>query len=317
MKSIVLIIPFFGKWPTWFNAHLLSIKENPTVDWIFYTDCEIPKEMPSNCTFIKSTISQMETLFSEKIGVPVYIDKSYKLCDLKPSYGHVFEDIINDYDFWGFTDVDIIWGDIRKEMTNEILENFDIISSRKGFISGHFNLLRNTEKINKLYRKNDWYKAPFSNREMKRFCEGTFTEITKEAIEGGIVSVKWDRILCNQERGRDSHQEYYLDRWLWKAGKMLELKHGKSIDEVMYLHFINWKRTMKYCEVEYADSPVQFYISYNGIHYNTHSRIGKASNGFKNLFNGYWVQQYIRIKKFRLKSLIKRISRKVKPTLKK
>lgn len=307
MKSIVFIIPFFGKWPIWFDAHLLSIKANPTVHWLFYTDCNIPDNYPPNCSFVNTNLQDMEVLFTTKIGVPVKIDKPYKLCDLKPSYGHVFEDAIRDFDFWGFTDVDIVWGDIRKNITHEVLVNFDVISSRKDLISGHFNLFKNKNSINWLYKKNDWYKALFSNRQMKRFCEGTFSEITKEAIKEGIIKVKWDEILCNQEKGRDSHQEYYLDKWLWKDGKILELKNGEPIDEVMYLHFINWKRTMKYCEVKYNENPNQFYISYEGMHYQPHSKIAKLLNDIKNLFNGY----YFRLKRKKAISSGKKILKKI------
>lgn len=304
MKSIIFIIPYFGKWPLWFDAHLLSIKANPTISWLFYTDCQIPEDAPANCTFVKSSMQEMEDLFSSKIGVSIKVDKPYKLCDLKPSYGHVFEDRLKEFDFWGFTDIDIIWGDIRKELNQTILNNYDIISSRNGLISGHFNLFRNQETVNKLYKKNDWYKKSFANRDMKRFCEGTFSDITKEAIKEGTIKVKWDRILCNKERGMDSRQEYYLDKWLWKDGKMLELKNGKPIKDVMYLHFINWKRKMKYCEVEYSKNPKPFYISYSAMHYIPHSGFSKALNGIKNLFNGYYA---ILSRKHILKKIKKRL----------
>jgi hypothetical protein len=45
---------------------------------------------------------------------------------------------------------------------------------------------------------------------------------------------------------------------------------------------------MKYCEVKYNDRPEQFYISYNGMHYNPHSKLTKAMNTLKNHFNGYY-----------------------------
>lgn len=304
MKSIVFILPFFGKWPIWFDGHLLSIKTNPTIHWLFYTDCNIPNDPPPNCRFVKSTLADMEVLFSSKIGVPITIDKPYKFCDLKPSYGHVFQEDIKDFDFWGFTDVDIIWGPIRKDMTPEILEQFDIVSSRNGLISGHFNLFKNIDPINKLYRKNDWYKKSYTDKKMKRFCEGTFSDITKEAINEGLLKVKWDEILCNQENDRDSHQEYYLDKWLWRDGKVLELKNGKPINEVMYLHFINWKRTMKFSKIKWQDNPQQFYISYTGMHYKPHSTFEILLNRFKNLYNGYYTILFRKRLEKKLKKLI-------------
>jgi hypothetical protein len=67
--------------------------------------------------------------------------------------GIVFNDYLNDFDFWGHCDVDIIWGDIRKYTTEKILHKYDIFSTRKGTISGHFSLFRNTLSINQLCRQ--------------------------------------------------------------------------------------------------------------------------------------------------------------------
>ncbi len=316
MKSIVFVIPYFGKWPVWFDAHLVSIKTNPTIDWLFFTDCIIPNEYPSNCKFIKSSLIEMETLFSEKIGFNIPIKKPYKLCDLKPSYGDVFSEYIEGYDFWGFTDIDIIWGNIRTKEIEYLLENYDLISSRKEVISGHFNLLKNNPTLNKLYQKDELYIKSFSAEKMMRFCEGTFSNIVTDALQDNIIKVYWQKILCNQERGIDSHQEYYLDKWLWKDGEMVELKNGKVVNEVMYLHFINWKKTIKYCEVEYNVHPNKFYISYNVIHYKTHSSIALWLNDFTNIFDGFRVRESKRIYKLQVRSLKKRIVRKLKKELK-
>lgn len=90
-----------------------------------------------------------------------------KFCDLKPAYADIFRDEVELYDYWGFCDMDIIWGDIRSYMTDDILNNYDIISSRKNAISGHFNLFRNTPQINQLYKKLPDYKKLFEVPEFK------------------------------------------------------------------------------------------------------------------------------------------------------
>lgn len=317
MKSIILIIPYFGKWPLWFDTFLISVAANPTVHWLCPTDCEIPAEHPVNIRFLPITLPELNIHVNKVVEAKVPLSPR-KFCDLKPAYAEIFAEEVKGHDFWGICDMDIVWGDIRKFITEDILKVYDIISSRKENISGHFNLFRNTQQINSLYKQLPNYKDLFEAPEFKWTDEVVLSNFIKTDPDFKALGLKvyWPNILCNQENGRDSHQEYYLDKWLWKDGKMLELKNGKPVDEIMYLHFINWKRTMQYCEVEYNVNPRQFYISYNGIHYNTNSSIAKAFNGFNYFFNGYWVQQYIRIKKLRLKSLIKRVRRKVKLLLK-
>ena len=79
--------------------------------------------------------------FEKKLGFPVALNSPYKLCDFKPSDGEVFEDYLNDYDYWGHCDVDLIWGDIRKFVTDELLEKYVRIFSR-----GHCSIYRNSSE---------------------------------------------------------------------------------------------------------------------------------------------------------------------------
>lgn len=288
--KVLLIIPYFGKWPLWFEATLVSIAKNPTVNWLCPTDCEIPTKHPKNITFLPLTLQDLNHHVNEIVDVKVPLT-ARKFCDLKPAYADIFSEHICEYDFWGFCDMDIIWGDIRKFITSDILKKYDIISSRKENISGHFNLFRNTPQINTLYKEIPEYKKLYEVPELKRTDEVVLSNFIKTNAKFKDLNLKvlWSEILCNQERGRDSHQEYYLDTWLWKDGKMLKLEKGQAIDEVMYLHFINWKRTFRYSEIRYQEQPKQFYISYSGIHYRTHTRLQKFWNKFKNSYDGYYM----------------------------
>ncbi|MAM29031.1 MAG: hypothetical protein CMC13_08410 [Flavobacteriaceae bacterium] len=303
MKSIVLIVPYLGKWPLWFDAHLVSIARNPTIDWLFITDCKIPGHYPDNIRFVSTTLGLLNTKINNTLGVEVPLSPR-KLCDIRPAYGNIFQDYITEYDFWGFCDVDIVWGDIRNCLSNEMLTNYDILSSRKQTISGHFTILKNTKEINSLYKLIPDYFEMLSLAQLMRIDEEAFTETLKDPDTYNKLNIWWDAYLMNHNKGR-AHQEYLLDKWLWKNGKMLELKNGKPIKEVMYLHFINWKRTMNYCKVEYKEHPKQFYISYNGIHYKQNSKISQILNDFKNLFNGYYALQ-------KRKRLLKKITKRLK-----
>ncbi|WP_339699870.1 DUF6625 family protein [uncultured Marixanthomonas sp.] len=306
MKSIVLIISYFGKWPLWFDAHLVSIAANSDIHWLCPTDCEIPKNHPPNIKFLPTTLSKLNTRINQAVLAEVPLTYR-KLCDLKLAYGDIFQEEIKEYDFWGICDMDIIWGDIRTFITEDVLSTYDIISSRKHNTSGHFTIFKNQKQLNTLYKSIPDYKSKLETVQLQRMDEEILTEYLWQKINHPskqTFQIKWDSILCNQENGRDSHQEYYLDTWLWKDGKMLELKNGKPVNEVMYLHFINWKRTMKYSQVNYKDNPNSFYISYKGIHYIPHSGFSKALNGIKNLFNGYYA---ILSRKHILKKIKKRL----------
>ncbi|SRX76502.1 DUF6625 family protein [Aequorivita antarctica] len=289
MHSIILIIPYFGKWPVWFDAYLCSVKTNPTINWLCPTDCEIPKNHPENIIFVPTTLVELNKHINLVVDANVPLN-ARKFCDLKPAYGDIFNEYIEGFDFWGICDMDIIWGDIRKFMTPEILNNFDIICSRPEAISGHFNLFRNTEKINSFYKSIPNYKTLFEMPKFMWFDEVVLTEHLKNLIgkDENPYRVFWDSELIKKGIESEIHQEYYLDRWLYKKGKIIDLFDNNK-KEYMYLHFINWKRTMTFSEIKYKDKPQQFYISYKGMHFKPHSSFSHRLNAIKNFYNGYYV----------------------------
>ena len=312
MKSIILILPYFGKWPIWFEAHMLSIAKNPTINWLIVTDCELPSNYPANIKFVSISLAALNAKVNAIVETNVPLTPR-KFCDLKPAYGAIFNEYIRAYDFWGFCDMDIIWGDIRKFITNEILEDYDIISSRKKEVSGHFNLFKNQFEINKMYEQVPNYKQLFSLKKGVFFDEHHFSKYIQNNTTNLLFNkIFWSSTLLNQEKGRDSHQEYYLDKWQWQNGKMVDM-HTK--EEVMYLHFINWKKTMKECEIKYENNNQFFYISYSAIHLEKHSLLEIYFNSFTNLFNGYYKKEWRRIFRKKMSSYKKRIKEKIKKHL--
>ena len=99
MKSIVLIIPYIGKWPLWFDAYLVSIAKNPSVNWLFITDCEIPIEFPKNVRFIPTTLKTLNNKINDVLQTQVPLT-GRKLCDIRPAYGKIFQNYIGEYNFW-------------------------------------------------------------------------------------------------------------------------------------------------------------------------------------------------------------------------
>ncbi len=47
LPSIGFVIPYFGNWPFWFPFFLESCRANPSINWIFHTDCGIPADLPT------------------------------------------------------------------------------------------------------------------------------------------------------------------------------------------------------------------------------------------------------------------------------
>jgi len=148
MKSIVFIVPYFGKFPSYFQIWLNSCKCNPTINWIIFTDIETPYSYPDNVKVINITFEKLRNYIQSKYDFPIDLHVPYKLCDYKPAYGEIFQEYISEYDYWGHCDVDLIWGNIRHFITEQLLsQKYD-----KLFNFGHCILYHNTKENNQTYR---------------------------------------------------------------------------------------------------------------------------------------------------------------------
>ena len=146
MKSIGILIPYFGRFPDWAELFFETLKQNSTIDFIIFTDCETKNFQAPNIIFHKTSFEDYVKLINSKLDFQVNPPNAYKLCDFRPLLGHIHSDIFKNYDFYGYTDIDLLFGDIRSFYTDEILSQYDVISTHEHRVSGQLALFRNNKK---------------------------------------------------------------------------------------------------------------------------------------------------------------------------
>lgn len=145
IRFVVLVV-WMGKFPTSFRLWLMSAKSQP-FDFIFVTDQDQP--LDCNCyKWYKYTLEQLKFRISQVVNFQVNLSYPYKLCDYKPAYGEIFNDIIKEYHYWGYCDLDIIFGN-SQVIIDEVERSFP----DRIFETGHLSFFRNTPENNSLYRK--------------------------------------------------------------------------------------------------------------------------------------------------------------------
>ena len=144
MKQACLIIPYYGKWPKYLPIYLESCKNNNWLDVLFFTDIKPTFSYPSNVKFIDFPLSELENRVTQLTGITNYtLPNAYKLCDLRPLYGKIFQEYIKNYQYWAFGDCDLIYGNLLKFIQEDLERNIDIISFNEPRISGSLTLLKN------------------------------------------------------------------------------------------------------------------------------------------------------------------------------
>lgn len=168
MKSIVLLFPYFGTLPPQYGMWRASALRNSGIDFIFFTDCDV--ESAPNIIVYKMQFADFRQMMAKAFDFPIVLDRPYKICDYRPAFAYALLEYVKDYDFWGWGDLDVVYGDIRHFVTDEVLSRHKMIS---GF--GHFTLYHNDEYTNTFFMRqvNGYvsYKEAFTTQASAYFDE--------------------------------------------------------------------------------------------------------------------------------------------------
>lgn len=180
MKKIAFIIFYFGDFPWYYDLFINSCERNGDIDFLFFSDnFKLEENSNSNIKKIKFSVEEFNVLATKKLNFEVFVENGYKICDFRPAFGTIFEDYIEKYDFWGYTDIDIVLGNIRNFFTTNILKKYDFVSVKPEYPTGYFALFRNIPKINNLYALSKDFKMICSRNKNMLFeeCGGVYDEV--------------------------------------------------------------------------------------------------------------------------------------------
>lgn len=239
--KILIIVPYFGVLPSYFNIWLKSVENNPEVDFLFLTDSIIAQSVPKNLLIRNLSFDSFKERLQQSFDFPISLKTAYKICDFRPAFGEIFEKELVGYDLWGHCDVDLIFGDLRM-----IWNQIDISSYDKFFCYGHLSLYKNTRKLNSLYRmpgSTYTFEQVFSSDYHFAFDEVTgITQIAlKQKIRIYFKTLAADIDVKSKVFRLNSHGQNYNDqKFLWDGRDVMRVRPSLSrdvIDKFLYLHF--------------------------------------------------------------------------------
>ncbi len=271
---IALLAPYFGPWPWWMPLFLATCGHNPSIQWLLFGDHELRYACPENVQFEFMSLSSFNALASTRLGWPQAIKPDYmmKICDLRPAFGAIFADSIDNYDYWGHCDLDVLWGDMDRFLHEALTNEADIITSRSQRITGHFTLFRNTERTNAMYQRMHRFRALASDSTYHSFDEERITRHLKPEQEPSVLTrlgrrffgpapenlaIHWlpDVTTAGSEQKRVGSSRDAALRW--DAGKAF----GLSGNELMYIHFHKLKAGMRAPELPPPANPRRIWVT--------------------------------------------------------
>lgn len=267
MTKIAIFIPYFGKWPEWYPLFFETLRRNNTIDFIFYTDCDTTVINAPNIQFHKMSFDEYKAHVNSKLNFEFNPASPYKLCDLRPLFGFIHQDVFEGYDFYGWTDMDLLFGDIRSFYTENILQNYDVLSTHNHRISGHLALFRNNEKNRQMYKSIYEWKAALDEPEYVGIDEYGLTNAYFLTIADKF-NIKFKTKINNfatKALSRKKKKKLYIEEqyttpftplpwidgstfnnqpntWFYNDGKVTNsINAGR---EFIYIHFMNFKSSL-------------------------------------------------------------------------
>lgn len=253
MKSVVLILPYFGKFPDIFPLFLKTAEKNPNINFLIISDSEENIDYPGNVIVLSQTFSEFRELMEKRLGQTIVLEKPYKLCDYKPVYGYVLSEQIKQYDYWGYCDCDLIWGDLYSFIEPLMEKGYDKI-----FASGHLTLYRNTQENNELFRTLDegelfskiskdnqiyWFDEDYKgkNNIHDLFLKSGKKVFTEDfSVNFNIDTNCFQRKMYSPENRTYIDIPYEKEQYYWDAGKIYQVKKKEetlAITQYPYIHF--------------------------------------------------------------------------------
>lgn len=195
--------------------------------------------------------------------------------------------------FWGMCDIDIIFGRIREFMTEELLEEYDIINTRHDYLTGSFLLFKNNTEINSLFTRSKDYIKIFTSDKHYCFDECNFKHMQLE-LNMNIFDVP-----CEIESMEHIiRREYELKRinvffdFLVVDGLSGKLKWDNGLLsysnklEILLYHLIQFKSNAFLKKNDWINIPNTFYID-------KYTFRKKTKKTFRGLCDFYVCNKYI------------------------
>lgn len=254
VPRILILIPYFGQWPFWMPLFLKSCEANADINWLLIGDCGEPEVLPGNVQYQFASYANYCRRVSDTLGLNFYPENPYKLCDLKPALGFIHPQESHGYDFWGFGDLDLVYGELRSYFTEDKLRRYDFFSTHERRVSGHLCLMRNTERMRNLFWRIPAFHQRIQDQAHHALDEGGLTRLFLKRKNFPTPLFKLVGLFNPLRRAAEFREAFttpngrvtwadgshdFPESWFWNRGC---LSNDKGVAGIPYFHFLGWKK---------------------------------------------------------------------------
>jgi hypothetical protein len=213
----LIIVPYFsnesvGVLPKWTSQFLACTNKLKSYGWDF---------------LILTDREDFNRRALEMLGVVPGWSYIRKPTDFFPMFGIMFADCLLDYDYWGYSGMDEVFGRVDRFIPDEELQKLDVWSADSNMLCGPLTLYRNSPVVNKLFMTDPNWKHILEDTNYYGYDEQGFDTIVKQSPlnVGFYLCHSWDKMPEHNPTPK-----LRLD----PDGTLLDLAHHK---EIAFFHF--------------------------------------------------------------------------------
>jgi len=256
--KVAFVVPYFGTWPAWSELFFLSCGKNEIANVLVLSENAPPFALPDNVKVIPMPRPEIVSRLAKATGLKLSDFSGHKLCDFRPFFGLAFADLLSSYEFWGFCDVDVMWGDLKKLLTPDFFESTDVFSAHAQFFVGHFTILRNAVAANNVgFKMEGWRErclAPATllveERLLPRAVESDRTlRLQRSKSLPEELNAAFGRVGVTFDFKGDVAYLVEPDTPVvrWENGSIYYTSIAGKTTEVLYVHFMGLKHWWHWC----------------------------------------------------------------------
>jgi len=288
MKTTVLI-PFLGKRPRDFEhfAHSASFVD---AEFVFLSDDARSAPSYPNFRVVPFSLSEFNDLARKAIGCGIASSNVAKICDFRPAFGLIFSHLLRDSDYWGYCDVDVLFGNVSTYLQRDYLSRYDVLSLNANYLSGSFTLWRNAADVNHMFEHSSQWKTLMASPQLHAFDECGFglwgrLNAGESIFDIPVEFQSMTHVVKTLERdGRIRAHFRGLVKEVFSDGEVLQWTPGHvstvgrpDDSEYAYFHSVLLKNLPTFYVPAWNPMPAEIFISRSGYHRTLASAVSKSA----------------------------------------
>lgn len=160
----IIITPYFGPFPEWMDLFLADfIRTMRPQGYALLLDTDLP-------SFKERVKAKLDII------CPI-VRGGAKAWDYRGSLGVLYSEEIKGFDFYGCADFDVVWGQINKWASDEVLSSLDVYSTHNTYVCGAFSLFRNHPFVNDLFMNYPLWKSELESPVPSGWIEQQYSRV--------------------------------------------------------------------------------------------------------------------------------------------